>query len=212
MATLRAVYMDLANELGDQGFRWIFLVHNHGAPNHHNALNQASDYFHDTYGGTMVHLFGLKPVFLCCGTKDSSCRKTARDEEGFTVHAGADETSSCSIVRPDLIAPDFAKAPSFTAQDFEDHVKIAKADGWPGYFGAPRLATPPWARRSSRSRRPKLVKVALADPRRSRSTASVPRYADEMDPLDVAGEHEELAFEKAIDKRQQDWLTAHHLQ
>ena len=70
MATLRAIYMDLASELGDQGFRWILLVHNHGAPNHHKALNQASDYFHDTYGGTMVHLFGLKPVFLCCGTKD----------------------------------------------------------------------------------------------------------------------------------------------
>src|SRR6188768_666793 len=28
MATLRAVYMDLATELGEQGFRWIFLVHN----------------------------------------------------------------------------------------------------------------------------------------------------------------------------------------
>src|SRR5216684_2837860 len=38
--TLRAVYMDLSNELGEQGFRWIFLVHNHGAPNHHKALNQ----------------------------------------------------------------------------------------------------------------------------------------------------------------------------
>src|ERR1700694_1654362 len=45
MATLRAIYMDLATELGDQGVRWIFLVHNHGAPNNHKALNQASDYF-----------------------------------------------------------------------------------------------------------------------------------------------------------------------
>ena len=92
ITTLRAIYMDLASELGDQGFRWIFLVHNHGAPNHHIALNQASDYFHDTYGGTMVHLFGLTPVFLCCGTKDASLSKEARAEEGFTVHAGADET------------------------------------------------------------------------------------------------------------------------
>ena len=78
MTTLRAVYMDLASELGEQGFKWIFLVHNHGAPNHHIALNQASDYFHDTYGGTMVHLFGLKPVFLCCGTKDTFLSKDAR--------------------------------------------------------------------------------------------------------------------------------------
>src|SRR6188768_2660513 len=91
--TLRAIYMDLASELGDQGFRWIFLVHDHGAPNHHIALNQASDYFHDTYGGTMVHLFGLKPVFLCCESKDASLSKEARAEEGYTVHAGADEHS-----------------------------------------------------------------------------------------------------------------------
>src|SRR6202165_184829 len=93
MATLRAIYMDLANELGDQGFRWIFLIHNHGAPNNHKALNQASDYFHDVYGGTMVHLFGLKPVFLCCGSKETAFSKVARAEEGFTVHAGADEHS-----------------------------------------------------------------------------------------------------------------------
>ena len=91
MATLRAIYMDLAGELGEQGFRWIFLVHNHGAPNHHKALNQASDYFHDSYGGTMVHMFGLKPVFECCGTKDAFLSKDARAEEGFTVHAGADD-------------------------------------------------------------------------------------------------------------------------
>ncbi len=117
MATLRAMYMDLANEFGDQGFRWIFLVHDHGAPNHHQALNQASDYFHDTYGGTMVHLFGLKPVFLCCGTKDEYLSKEARAEEGFTVHAGADETSQLFFLRPDLIAPDFTSAPSLTARD-----------------------------------------------------------------------------------------------
>ena len=59
MATLRADYMDLVTELGEQGFRWIFLVQSHGAPNHHKALTQASDYFHDVYGGTMVDLFGL---------------------------------------------------------------------------------------------------------------------------------------------------------
>ena len=41
---------------------------------------------------------------------------------------------------------------------------------------------------------------------------SIPRYSDEQDPLDVAGEREELAFEKTMDKRQQDWLAAHHLQ
>ena len=60
--TLRAVFMDLATELGEQGFRWIFIVHTHGAPNHNRMLDQAGDYFRDTYGGHMVHLMGLLPL------------------------------------------------------------------------------------------------------------------------------------------------------
>ena len=210
MATLRAIYMDLASELGDQGFRWILLVHNHGAPNHHIALNQASDYFHDTYGGTMVHLFGLMPVFLCCGTKDASLSKEARAEEGFTVHAGADEHSQLFFLRPDLIAPDFEKAPSFTASNFEDHVRIAKSVGWPGYFGAPRFATAAMgAQEFERSSR-KLVEVALQilD---GRDVRAIPRYADDIDPLNAAGEQQQLEYEKRMEKRQSDWLKSRNL-
>lgn len=211
MATLRAMYMDLANELGDQGFRWIFLVHDHGAPNHHKALNQACDYFHDTYGGTMVHLFGLKTVFLCCGTKDEFLSKDARTEEGFTVHAGADETSQLFYLRPDLIAPDFTSAPSLTARNFEDHVRIAKTEGWPGYFGAPRYATAAMGAQEFQKSSQNLIRVALQildglDPR------TLPRYADEMDPLDAAGEQLQLDHERAIEQREQQWLTAHKLQ
>ena len=190
--TLRAIYMDLASELGDQGFRWIFLVHDHGAPNHHIALNQASDYFHDTYGGAMVHLFGLKPVFLCCGTKDTFLSKDARAEEGFTVHAGADETSQLFFLRPDLIAPDFDKAPSLTAHDFADHIRIAKADGWTGYFGAPRLATAAMGAVEFQRSSQNLITVALQildgldyriDPplRRRDGSAECRRRADQLD-------------------------------
>ena len=125
MATLRAVYMDLANELGEQGFRWVFLVHNHGAPNHHKALNQASDYFHDVYGGTMVHLFGLKPVFLCCGIEDKMLSPKEREEEGFTVHAGADEQSEILFLRPKFVPPDYRAAESLTGKNFADLVRIA---------------------------------------------------------------------------------------
>jgi len=141
MATLRAIYMDLANELGDQGFRWIFLVHNHGATNNHKALNQASDYFHDVYGGTMVHLFGLKPVFLCCGSKEKVLSAKQLAEEGFSVHAGADEQSQLLFLRPEFVPAAYRSATSLTGSNFADLVRIAKTEGWPGYFGAPRLAT-----------------------------------------------------------------------
>lgn len=59
--TLRAIFMDLATELGEQGFRWVFVVHNHGSPWHNQALDDAGDYFRDTYGGRMVNLTGLEP-------------------------------------------------------------------------------------------------------------------------------------------------------
>lgn len=211
MATLRAVYMDLANELGDQGFRWIFLVHNHGAPNNHKALNQASDYFHDSYGGTMVHLFGLNPVFLCCGTKEEFLSSAERNEEGFTVHAGAGEHSQLYFLRPDLLAPDFKQAASFTARNFADHVRIAKAKDWPGYFGAPRLASPAMGAQEFERSSQKLNETALqildgGDYRK------IPRFADEMDPLDVAGENAELARERIVEKRETEWLKANGLQ
>jgi creatinine amidohydrolase/Fe(II)-dependent formamide hydrolase-like protein len=62
LSTLRAVYMDLASTLGEQGSRWIFVIFMHDGPENHLALEQASDYFHDVYGGTMVHLYDLKPI------------------------------------------------------------------------------------------------------------------------------------------------------
>ena len=37
--TFRAIFMDLATELGEQGFRRIFIMHGHGAPFHNLMLD-----------------------------------------------------------------------------------------------------------------------------------------------------------------------------
>jgi creatinine amidohydrolase len=211
MTTLRAIYMDLANELGEQGFRWVFLVHNHGAPNHHKALNQASDYFHDVYGGTMVHLFGLKPVFLCCGIEDKMLSPKEREEEGFSVHAGAGEQSAILFLRPEFVPPDYRAAESLTGKNFADLVRIAKVDGWPGYFGAPRLASAAMGAQAFTLSSQKLKETALQilDGLEYRK---IPRYADEMDPLNVVGEKAELEYEQALEKRELDWLKTNKIQ
>jgi creatinine amidohydrolase/Fe(II)-dependent formamide hydrolase-like protein len=211
MATLRAIYMDLANELGEQGFRWIFLVHNHGAPNNHKALNQASDYFHDVYGGTMVHLFGLKPVFLCCGIEDKIFSAKELQEEGFTVHAGADEQSELLFLRPEFAPPDYRAAASLTGNNFADLVRIAKADGWPGYFGAPRLASAAMGAQAFALSSQKLNDMALQilD---GLDYKKIPRYADDMDPLDVVGEKAELEYEQKLENRELDWLKTNKIQ
>lgn len=44
-ATLRAVFMDLAAELGEQGFRWLFIVNDHGSPDHNRMLDHAGGFF-----------------------------------------------------------------------------------------------------------------------------------------------------------------------
>ena len=62
--TLRAIFMDIAMELGQQGFEHVFIIHGHGAPNHLRALDHASDFFNETYNGKMVNLMGLKQVVL----------------------------------------------------------------------------------------------------------------------------------------------------
>jgi len=50
----------------------VFLVHNHGAPNHHKALNQASDYFHDVYGGTIGASVRLETFVLMLRNRGQS--------------------------------------------------------------------------------------------------------------------------------------------
>jgi hypothetical protein len=40
----------------------------------------------------------------------------------------------------------------------------------------------------------------------------IPRYADEMDPLNVVGENAELQHEQAMEKRELDWLKTNKIQ
>lgn len=207
-ATMRAIYMDLATELGEQGFRWVFLIHNHGAPTNHRVLDEASDYFHDTFGGTMVNLFGLMPVADCCGVEAKFLSADALAEEGFTVHAGADETSLLYFLKPDLLAPDYRQAVSWTSHSIPELVQNAKTKGWPGYFGAPRLASAAlgaqmFLRKSAKANETALAILDGADYRK------IPRYADVMWPLVLRYEQTVLDNERKREKIEQDWLKAH---
>jgi creatinine amidohydrolase/Fe(II)-dependent formamide hydrolase-like protein len=131
-STLRAI---LTTELGEQGFKWIFVIHGHGAPNHNRALDQASDYFREVYGGHMVNLVGLMPVISAWDGK-----KTAkeRQEDGLPIHAGMDETSMMLFLRPDLVNRGYKTASPQSSDQMEGLIRIARSDSWPGYFGSPR--------------------------------------------------------------------------
>ena len=209
MRTLRSVYMDLGDEFGGQGFRWIFLVHNHGDPNHNRALDQASDYFHDTYGGTMVHLFGLKPMMECCGSEERFFNANERAEEGLTVHAGADEHSQMLFLRSDLVADGYLQAPSLPGKTFDDLYRIAATAGWPGYFGAPRLANSAMGGQEFKLQSQKLIETTqqILD---GLDWQKIPRFADDVDPRDAVGEREGLRYEQKQEERHNAWLKSKH--
>lgn len=202
--TLRAVFMDLADEVGAQGFRWVFIVHLHGAPNHSRALDLAGDYFHDTYGGAMVHLGGIAAVF---GAIEGQKSEVAAVEEGLPIHAGMDETSWVLYLRPDLVRAGYRDAPPESAATMDGLAVRAAAADWPGYFGSPRLARVEHGASIWEAVKREAVGVALrildgADPR------ALPRFADAMAKsetdvrLDAASRHAEA--ERAA--RQELWL------
>lgn len=201
-ATLRAVFMDLATELGEQGFRWIFVVHMHGAPNHNRALDQAGDYFHDTYGGEMVNLWGT-------GFQGSQDLRTEKErlEDGLGVHAGMSETSRIMFLRPNLVSTAVAQAQPHAGQDWEQLERIATSDGWPGYLGSPRLANAAYGAHVWEDLSESLVDLAMRildgyDYR------ELQRYGDFMrnSPTNAGIDEDALEHDHEIERRQREWL------
>jgi len=207
MSTLRSVYMDLSGTLGAQKFRWIFIVHDHGDPAHNQALAQASEFFHDTYGGVMVHLFNLAEAHECYATPAKLLSTEANAEEGFNIHAGVEEHSEVLFLHPELVSPGYKTAPSFTAAKFEDLYKFAVADGWPGYFGAPRHATSELGKQVMEACSQKLDAIVLrvldgANP------YALAHFYDQLDPRDAYIDKLERAHDREIEAKQQLWLKA----
>lgn len=140
--TLRAIFMDLATELGEQGFRWVFVVHNHRSPWHNEALDQAGDYFRDTYGGRMVNLTGIEPDWQkVAAARTGVVSPQQLAEDANSVHAGLSETSLIVYLRPDLVSADTVRRTPSITTPLPALVVTAREADWPGYFGAPRHAS-----------------------------------------------------------------------
>jgi len=208
-ATLRAIYMDLAAELGDQGFKWIMVVHVHGAPMHIRALDQAGDFFHDTYGGRMVNLWGLVPVLSGWGNAMGAAMTDAeKKEDGVSLHGGMDEHSLMLHLRPDLVAPGYKEAPAVAGATLAESFDAAKPAGWPGYLGSPRLATAVlgktiWNAFAAAAADHALKVLNGADP------SQFQRYADllEKNPLYQAWIKSTTAHDEALEARERAWLA-----
>ena len=206
-ATLRAVYMDLAAELGEQGFRWVFLMNGHGAPSHSRALFDACDFYREVYGHNMVHLLGLAPIAQWFQDAQRLWSEQARRENGFLVHGDMLETSWMLYLRPTAVRSTYAAAQSRTAPAMSDVVRLAGQPDWQGYFGAPRLATASHGARAVQDLARRITKLALeildgADAR------SIARFTDAMKdlPEQVQVDEAAAAHDADLERKQRDWL------
>jgi len=206
-STLRSIFMDLAGELGEQGFRWILVVHVHGAGLHNRALDQASDYFHDVYGGRMAHLWGMVPVIGAWGKAMESLPEAVKKEDGVSLHGGMDETSLMLYLRPDLVAPDYKSAPIQTGATLDASMKVTQESGWTGYVGSPRLATRELGERIWTA----LSASAAAHANKildGEDTTSIKRYGDLLGgvPAYVKVDEGAREAEDAVTRKQSEWL------
>ncbi len=206
-ATLRAVYMDLAAELGEQGFRWVFLMSGHGAPSHSRALFDVCDFYRDVYGFTMVHLCGLVPPVEWTQDALRLWSDEARRENGIGVHADMVETSMMLYLRPAAVRSAYTAAQSRTAPAMSDVVRLAEQPDWQGYLGAPGLATASHGAQIMQDIGRRITKLALeildgADAR------SIARFTDAMKavPEQVQIDAAAAAHDADQERKQSDWL------
>ena len=101
---LGAVFMDLATELGEEGFAESLWSIPTSAQTKAAFLIRPPTICNDTYGGQMVHLAGLMPVFGSYVAASQKASEAERAENGFGVHADLIETSVNLFLRPDLVA------------------------------------------------------------------------------------------------------------
>jgi creatinine amidohydrolase/Fe(II)-dependent formamide hydrolase-like protein len=207
-STLRATWVDLADELAAQGFRWILVVNVHGSPLHIGALDDAGDYFHDTYGGTMVNLWGLLPVLGGWGGAMSVMTPAEKAADGLSLHAGMDEHSLMLYLRPDLVAPGYRDASSVAGANYAEAFAVAQKPGWPGYLGAPSLATAAFGERIWRAFAEATLKtsVEILD---GKDPATYPRYLTYLRKLPQyrAWIDSSTARDSVADVRLNDWLA-----
>ena len=186
-----------------------FFLHGHGAPKHMAALDQAAEYFNDTYGGAMVNLLGLRSFGACFEAGKDLLTAEQQREDGFTVHAGAEEHSLILYLRPALVPAAIRNAAVVTATSAADLGRLTAAPDWPGYFGSPRLASAARGARVFEACAENAVGTGLKildgfDHR------SLPRFADRAvaDPVT----ENSLAYERQVEAKQKKWLRKKGLQ
>ena len=208
-STVRDVFMDLADSLGQLGFQHIFIIDSHGGPPQSVALDTASDYFHDTYGGHMTHLLGKMRIFNCCHALDEVLTKEQVATNGLSVHADALEQSIVLALQPKQVPQAYRHAAGNGAADFAGLTAVAEKPGWPGYLGSPAYASASLGARYVQELNEAVAMLALDILDGKTDPQKLDRYGATMMEMTKSIEAPMLADQDAAAARQRRWLRAH---
>jgi len=200
--TLRNVAVDLGSSIIRKGFRHVLLIHDHGAPLHNAAFNEAAAFVSDKRGCCMVNITSIVladelSLFHTTVYSKYLGEQWKQKVGGFDAHGGASETAMSLAIRPDLVKSDYKSCPPFLVEDLNEFFRsIQRKREWRGYWGSPALATPQMGQDfldDIVSRTTRIAEMVLAD----QDLSKLPVYPDVLGPAPDAAK----VFIKAVMER-----------
>ena len=138
----------------------------------------------------------------------SALFEAAKENGRLDIHAGFEETSVMLFLRPDLVSPAYGTLPPLTVNNRADQFSIARADGWPGYLGSPRLASAAYGARRQAWRSGLINALALAILDGTLDERDIPRYSSQM--LRNQGVTKEYSgrneYYERIERKKHEWM------
>jgi creatinine amidohydrolase len=144
--TLRAILADIGGQIAANKFKWIFVIHAHGAPMHSIAISEACDFISDTFSMTMLNISSL--LWADAEHSKEFDKITAKyyssadlQAQGMDIHAGTSETSEMLAIDPQRVRPVYKALPDRVGKNPDELAAVAEKPGWEGYFGRPARAS-----------------------------------------------------------------------
>ena len=211
-STLRSIVADVGGQLAQNKFKWIFVIHGHGAPTHNIAISEASDFISETFGVTMLNLqsMAMADAALAAKSRKIASKYYAPSElasSGMDIHAGLSETSGVLAIQPGLVNRVYKTLPNRTGRTLAELRQIALTKGWQGYFSSPAKANVQYGKEDNEAwvqGFTDMIERAV----RGENLFDHPRYPDEMvkDPAIIQINKDALDREKAFETKLENWL------
>lgn len=213
-STLRSIVADVGGQLAQNRFKWIFVIHGHGAPTHNLAISEACDFISETFKITMLNLMsmGMADEAMAAKARQIAAKYYSPPELasfGVDIHAGLSETSGVLAIQPRLVNEVYKTLPSRPGRSFAELRQIALSSGWQGYFSSPAKAKTAYGKEDNEAWVEGLSSFIVRAVH-GESFFNHPRYPDQLlnDPAIIQINKDALANEKAFEMKLEQWLKA----